>query len=159
MGFKEQSPQNVTQSLIGEIPFIECLHHPVVEEVQFWIEKLVIRLERCTQQAAFRFESALNGCPRVRQHPAERRDRPAIAYELFQKPDVLPDTATRRIRINQHESEVEGESEPLEDSSGSQMRLRLQAFAHVNESFFISRFNPHVDVRSPPAINRSRTSS
>src|SRR2546427_555259 len=74
MRFEKQPPQDVTEPLVCKIPFIERRHHPVIEKVELRFEELVVRLERRTEQPAFRLEPALDGCSRVRQHPAERRD-------------------------------------------------------------------------------------
>src|SRR5213594_3329778 len=110
MRFEQQTSQDVTESLVREVSHVECVHHPVVEKVQFRIEKLVVRLELCTQQASFCFESSLNGRPRVGQHPAKWRHRPAVADEGFQEIDVLANTAERRVGIDQHETKVERQS-------------------------------------------------
>src|SRR5437773_8178463 len=58
---KQQASQDVTESLVREVSHVECVHHPVVEKIQFGIEKLVVRLELRAQQASFGFESSLNG--------------------------------------------------------------------------------------------------
>src|SRR5215510_7409028 len=145
--FEEQTPQYVAETLVREVPFVKRLDHPIVEEIQFRVEKLVIRLELCTQEPAFRLEFTLDGRARIWQHSAERRDCPTVADEGFQEIDVLQDATKRRVGVDQHEAEVEGESELFQNPAGPQMRLRLQPLAHVQEPFFIARFNPHVDVR------------
>ncbi len=43
--FEEQSAQDVAQTLVGEVSFVERLHHPVIKQVDFRIEKLVVRIE------------------------------------------------------------------------------------------------------------------
>src|SRR5262245_28172295 len=87
---EEQPPEDVAESLVREVPDVEGADHPLVEVIQLRVQELVVRLERRPQQAAFRLESALDRRARVRQHPAERRYRPAVADEGFEEIHVLP---------------------------------------------------------------------
>src|ERR1044072_4966172 len=126
MRFKEQPAQDVTQPLVGKVSFIERVHHPVVKQIEFWIEEFVVGIERRAEQSSFRLESALDRCTGVRQHPAERRHCPTVADELLEKRDLLANAAIRRIRVDQHETEVKRQVEASQYAPGSQVCLRLE---------------------------------
>src|SRR5271168_3695821 len=123
MRLEKQSAEHVTEPLVGKVPFVKCRDHPVVEEVQFGVEELIVGLESVSEQAAFGLEFAFDRSACVRKHAAEGRDRPAVADKFLEEGDVLADAAEGRIGVDHHESEVEGEPKFFQDSPGTQMRL------------------------------------
>src|SRR5262245_45442229 len=91
MRLEGQRLKNMTEASIREVAFVEGLQHPVVEHVQFRIEKMIIRFKWGAEQACLVLKLLLHRGPRVRQHPAERRHRPAVAHEPLEKVHVIPD--------------------------------------------------------------------
>src|SRR5258708_28235187 len=69
---KQQTSQDMTESLVREVSHVECIDHPVVEEIHFAIEKLVVRLELRRQQAHFSLDASHNRRPRLTQHSSKR---------------------------------------------------------------------------------------
>src|SRR5215813_3907197 len=100
MRLKKQPAQYVTEALIREVSFVESADHPLVEEIQLWIQKLIIRLEGRSNQTRFGLQSSFNRSARIRQHAAKGRDRPTVANELFEESYVLPNATKRGIRID-----------------------------------------------------------
>src|SRR6266496_392409 len=136
----------MTQSTIGEVAFVESFQHPVVKQVELWIEETVVRFERRTKQATFLLQSCFQGRPRVRQHAAEAGDGPTITDEGFEEVDIVTNHLETGVRIQQHESEIERQPQPFQDSARLKVLLRLDSLAHVNEALRISVLHAHVYV-------------
>ncbi len=108
MRFEYQSPQDVAQAAIREIAAAEGGQHPIVEAVQSWIEKVVVWFERRSLEPAFRLKLGFQRSSRIGQGSAEIRHAPPVADKRVEEIDVGHRTLERRIRLQQHEAEIEG---------------------------------------------------